>query len=46
MLTEISSTKKEIKHVLTNDSTNELIDYLKEENRKQTERQRFYVFND
>ena len=35
MLTEMSSTMKEIKDVLANDPTSELIDYLKEESRKQ-----------
>ena len=38
MLTEISSTNKEIKDVLLNEPTSELINYLKEENRNQAER--------
>ena len=37
MLTEMSSTMKEIEDVLVNDTTSELIDYLKEESRKQAE---------
>lgn len=37
MLTEMSSTMKEIEDVLVNDTTSELIDYLKEESRKQVE---------
>ena len=34
MLTKMSSTMKEIKDVLVDDPTNELIDYIKEESRK------------
>ena len=42
MLTEMSSTIKEIK----NDPTSELIDFPKEESRKQTDRQHVNIFND
>ena len=43
MLTEISSTMKEIKDVLANDPTSELIDYLKEKSRKQTHRDNMFM---
>lgn len=38
MLTEISSTTKSIKNVLFNDPTSKIINYLKEESRKQAKR--------
>ena len=43
MLTEMSSTIKEIKDVLVNEPTSEMIDYLKEENRKQAERDNMFM---
>ena len=43
MLTEISSKIKEVKYVLSNDPTSELIDYQKEESRKDTERDSMFM---
>ena len=39
----MSSTIKEIKDVLVNEPTSELIDYLKEESRKQAERDNMFM---
>ena len=43
MLTEMSSTMKEIKDALVNDPISELIDYLKEESRKQAGRDNMFM---
>ena len=43
MLTETSSMMKEMKNVLANDPINELIDHLKEENRKELERGNMFM---
>ena len=43
MLTEMSSTMKETKNVLANDPISELIDHLKEENRKEIERENRFM---
>lgn len=40
MLTEMSLTMKEIKDVFVNDPISEMIDYLKKESKKQTQRER------
>ena len=44
MLTEMSLTMKEIKDVFVNDPISEMIDYLKKESKKQTQRETTCLF--